>query len=163
MERTPTDQLAPQPPSNGFDAYVRHFAKSRCVRSRSDGATVTCSCFYQAPMIPSAEMCRRGERGFRRRRQISVPQRGSYTLMVYAMSEVLRGSWVSKVMLRTIAPGFFSRMRFITSSFKIQLRSPSRSAHAPRGPNFWRQCILHNVEQHSGFGPCSALHGGGGT
>ena len=52
------------------------------------------------------------------------------------MSEVLRGSWVSKVMLRTIAPGFFFRSRFIRSSFKIQLRSPSRSEHAPRGPNF---------------------------
>ena len=104
MERTPTERSAPQPPANDFDGYDRDFVKSRGVRSRSDGATVAHSIFLHVKKRTPRNWDEGGERGFRRRQEISAPQRGSYISLVYAMAEVFRGSWAADAMLITIAP-----------------------------------------------------------
>ena len=104
MERTPTDRSAPQPPANDFDGHDRDFVKSRGARSRSDGATVGHSIFLHVRMTNNEDVGRRGECGFRGRQEISVPQRGSYISLVYALAEVFRGSWAADAMLITIAP-----------------------------------------------------------
>ena len=88
MERTPTGRSAPQPPANDFDGYDRHFVKSRGVRSRSDGATVAHSIFLHVKKRTTMNWDGWCKRGFRRRQEISAPQRGSYISLIYAMAEV---------------------------------------------------------------------------